>query len=329
MGNIIKITVFSILVSVLMFNGSVLFAQNTPNAVQGYSLEIQKVFPTKNKVEVLMTNAKILSDLDKTISSQYSKYTSDNCIMTIKGPGNYSNTKIIQNIKFIIVLNDSTIYCKNEETADKYRKESYPSKTSLLISECTVYGTINAKGIKATDTLNYIYSFKYYENSDTIKISEKASPVFVSQYFPTKENCEKAAKIYKDKLNDNSKNRLLRFLESDNNQLVAFPNYENFMKNLETEKKAEAQKISEQNKRREEEQIKKEKAEAQQKVFDNIEKIEYKDFKKMFTQIQGIINNSDITTVAELKDVYRKSNEKTQKQLSEIIENLVKKSKGN
>lgn len=288
-----------------------------------YSLEIQKVFPTTSKAEIIVKDVKTKNDLEPYIKSEYAKRQNDNWVIFIKASDGSKQTNEILNIACILNVDGKITYLKKMEDAKNYKKESYPEKTTIIISECTVYGSINQKNKQPSDTLTYIYNFKYYENTDTIKISEKAEALFSSQYYATKNASETAANKYTEIINNADKNSKIRFFEFDN-QYSALDNFDKYMKKLENVKKEELKKIETQNKQREIEEAKRVQEEIRKKVFEQIDIIEYTSFKKLFTQIQNQLNNKAITTIKDIKETYNKSDEKTQKILVNIIENLVK-----
>ncbi|MDR2836063.1 MAG: hypothetical protein LBV69_07725 [Bacteroidales bacterium] len=310
--------VFLFIISFFLFS-IVSYSQSIPVSTKGYSLEIKQIYPTVLKVETIKTDIKNLDEIDNLIKNDTKKRTKNNWIYTIKGPGNYSNTRIIQNISYILDFNGKISYLQNNDEITDLRKLSYPEITKIIITECSVYGTV-----KTTDTLNYIYSFKYFSTTDTSKISIEAKPIFSSEYFATIETRDSVASPYKSKINDLSENLVIRYFKN-NIQTDAVENYGNFLKELETKKKSELKEIEEKNKKIEAEKLKKEKETEKLKVFDNLDLIEINDFKKLTSLLSIFSKNNPITKLKDIKDLYDKSNDVQKKEISSIIDNLLKK----
>lgn len=304
------------LISILLFIASTLcFSQST----QGYSLDIQKVFPNKSKSEIIAKNEKTLNNINNIIAKERAKRKNDNWVMTVKGPGNYNATPIIQNINYIISNNSEISYLKNESDIIKLKTKTNSNITKIIISECSVYGTI-----KKSDTLNYDLNFKYFENNDTVKIGENNQAQYSSPYFCNMEEINIEINKYKQKLNDNTKNRLIRSYKN-NKQILAYSNYEEYLKSLENKKKFELEKITQKNKELEQQRIKLQKKQEEENFFEKLDLIECSKFNKLQQSVQGLMNDKSIKNLNMIKQQFINSNDSIRKELNRIVDNLLPK----
>ncbi len=308
--------IITILISLMIGNA---YSQSSPKSSQGYSLSIQKIFPTKGKSEVIAQNQKTLANIDKLIATERTKRKNDNWLLTVTGPGNYKSTPVIQNIAYIVTKNDKITYIKSEEEVKTIKLKNYPSITNIIISECSVYGTI-----KSSDTINYNLNFKYYENNDSLKITEKENPKFSSEYYSNLDIMNKDISEYKNLINDNTKNRLLRAYQN-NKQIFAFSNYEDYLKTLENKKKNELEIIAQKNKKIEEERIKKQIDDENNAFFDKLDLLECSKFNKFQQSVQSLMNDKSIKNLKKVKQIYINSNKSERQELDKIVDNLLSK----